>query len=474
MRAFDFITELNMSPGVLRKFAAGPIAANMQAGFEAELIIPGNYDSDNDGEDFDWDQDSTLPSNVDLNDVADYFDVNRWRSSGIGEIESNYQDWYLDRQNDWIEENLDDRISEIRTGDEDEDEDELYDTAREQLEEEFNSDPDSHDAGLYDFFRDQGMRTWSDVYESYSSWLDWPHMKATSDFEPEVEEFAQTLQSIVNQQVVINTEYHGTTKKPNIWYIEPDVSIDPEEEGYMGAELVSPPMPIQQMLIQLTRVLNWAKGSGAMTNESTGLHVGVSLGTSTQNVDYVKLALFLGDQYVLQQFGRQTNTYTKSSARMVQSMAQRTTTDASQYTTMLDNMRQGLMRAASQSIMSKNSDRYVSINMREGYIEFRSMGGDYLNNIDGIVNTVLRYIRAYAVAADPNAERKEYAKKLAKMINPTNNDYLSPFVQYATGDIDKKDLVGWLANRVQARKPAQQPAQPQQPSNAPHNFGFPE
>ena len=56
----------------------------------------------------------------------------------------------------------------------------------------------------------------------------------------------------------------------------------------------------------------WAKGEGAYTNESTGLHVGVSLPGIGGNIDYVKLALFLGDKYVLDLFDRDGNTYCKS------------------------------------------------------------------------------------------------------------------------------------------------------------------
>ncbi|HET8688437.1 MAG TPA: amidoligase family protein [Methanosarcina sp.] len=450
MRAIDFITELNMSPGRLQQFAAGPIAAQMQAGFEAELIIPGDYIGDDD-EEPDYDQDSTLPRNVDLSDIADFFNANRWRNQGMSDLESNYQDWYNDKQSDWIDDNLSDRIEELKSQDEDLDDSDAEEQAREQLEEEFNSDPDSHDASLLDYFHDENLHTYLDIYQEYNTWFDWPYTRsANSDFETEVEGYARSLHSVVNQNVIISSEYHGDAKRPDTWYFEPDVSIDPDADGYMGAELVSPPMPVPQMLTQLKRVLRWAKDNGAKTNDSTGLHVGVSLGENTQNVDYVKLALFLGDQYVLQQFGRQANSYTKSSARMIHDVAQRTVT-SSQYSAILDNMRQGLIQAASQSLLTRNANRYVSINMREGYIEFRSMGGDYIDNIDQIVNTVMRFVQAYAVAADPNAERKEYAKKLAKLINPSNNDYLSPFVQYAGGQLNKKDLVTWLSNRIGAR-----------------------
>jgi hypothetical protein len=60
---------------------------------------------------------------------------------------------------------------------------------------------------------------------------------------------------------------------------------------------------------------------------------------------------------------------------------------------------------------------------------------------------VLRYIRAYAVAGDPNAERQEYARKLTRLLNPAGKDQLTPFLHYSMGAIKKEDLVNMLTVR---------------------------
>ena len=72
-------------------------------------------------------------------------------------------------------------------------------------------------------------------------------------------------------------------------------------------------------------------------------------------------------------------------------------------------MRNGMEQLASKAIHSGTTDKYTSINTKDGYIEFRSPGGDWLNqNFDKIENTLLRFTVALSAAMDPEAYRQEY------------------------------------------------------------------
>jgi hypothetical protein len=53
---------------------------------------------------------------------------------------------------------------------------------------------------------------------------------------------------------------------------------------------------------------------------------------------------------------------------------------------------------------------------------------------------MLRYARAMQIAADPSAERQEFAKKLYKLVAPEGDSQLALFSQYAAGAIDKDQL----------------------------------
>ena len=77
-------------------------------------------------------------------------------------------------------------------------------------------------------------------------------------------------------------------------------------------------------------------------------------------------------------------------------------------------------------------------------MEFRSAGGNYLDKKKLIVSTILRYVRAMSIAADPAAERQEYLKKLYKLFNENRtgkkSDSLDIFAKFIAGDIDKERL----------------------------------
>ena len=110
-------------------------------------------------------------------------------------------------------------------------------------------------------------------------------------------------------------------------------------------------------------------------------------------------------------------------------------------------MKNNLLELASRSIQKGGFGKYTSINPNQKYIEFRSAGGhdemgqSYFENIDKIQNTMMRYAQAMAVAGNPAAERKEYYKKLYKLIAPSTGDVgLDLFARFTSGTITKEEL----------------------------------
>jgi hypothetical protein len=100
------------------------------------------------------------------------------------------------------------------------------------------------------------------------------------------------------------------------------------------------------------------------------------------------------------------------------------------------------------------TSKYTSAHIQDGYIEFRSPGGDYLSmesrgEWDDIKDTMLRFARAMYIAGRPDLERREYAKKLYKLISPgAQDDGLKLFSEYAAGTIDKEQLKKQWADTV--------------------------
>jgi hypothetical protein len=315
-----------------------------------------------------------------------------------------------------------------------------WDAALDDFRENFYVDDDS------DFFSDVGLTYMSDIASEYS--LDWPYLTGSgggnNGGSREWDEIGSSLEKTVGMPVKVSSGYHNATRREGQWIVEPDTSLRPDDGEDFGLEIVSPPMPLLQALEQLQAVTDWANSpyGSAYTNDSTGLHMGVSVPYKGGDVDYLKLILFLGDEYVLQSFGREANSYTKSAMKKFRENIQGGRADpAGAMALMKSNLIEFAYREIQKGV---GTGKYTSAHIQDGYIEFRSAGGDWLAEGDAepgkLENTMLRYARAMQIAADPSAERREFAKKLYKLVAPEGDSQLALFSQFAAGEIDKEQL----------------------------------
>jgi len=318
--------------------------------------------------------------------------------------------------------------------------DKYYDAALDEFRENFTIDDDS------DFFSDVGLSYMSDIASEYS--LDWPYLTGggggNNGGSREWENIGDSLQDAIDMPVRVSQGYHSMPRKEGQWIVEPDSSLSPDDREDYGLEIVSPPMPLLTALEQLQAVTDWANSDAgnAYTNSSTGLHMGVSVPYKGGDVDYVKLILFLGDEYVLQSFGREANTYTKSAMSKFRENIRGGRADPAGA---MQLMRSNLIEFAYREIQKGvGTGKYTSAHIQDGYIEFRSAGGDWLAEGDAepgkLENTMLRYARAMQLAANPAEERQEYAKKLYKLVAPEGDSQLALFSQFAAGELTAEQL----------------------------------
>jgi 8-oxo-dGTP pyrophosphatase MutT (NUDIX family) len=113
---------------------------------------------------------------------------------------------------------------------------------------------------------------------------------------------------------------------------------------------------------------------------------------------------------------------------------------------LMDRMKSGMDQLASKVIHSRSTEKYTSINVKNGYIEFRSPGGDWLNdNFKEIDNTLRRFTVALSAAVDPEMYRQEYLKKLYKLLDVSSEkDPLSYFAKFAAGELPKAALKSFV------------------------------
>ena len=219
---------------------------------------------------------------------------------------------------------------------------------------------------------------------------------------------ARVLKTTMGMPVVVFDEYHQADKSLNKWYIEPDGSLEADHDADGTAEIVSPPLPALQAMADLKKFYGMAEQLGLYTNSSTGLHVNVSI---PGDLDVLKLAVFLGDKYVLQQYGRVDSYYAQSVGKQLdpgQLGSQTKVMNKLRDTNVVD---QALLKKVIGDYASQHT---ASISYNGTYVSFRHAGGNYLADFNKVYNTVGRFIRAMIIASTPGAYEREYQTELAK------------------------------------------------------------
>lgn len=500
------LDEVRMGTSDLEAFVNSSEAQGIKAGFEAEMCFVGKGGSqtDYDNQEEDWDQDERVS---DIDDACNFFndgDYNgrrevqdlrdamqesfwEWQSEKMSDA------WYEvreDRVREYIQQNdynEDDEIDNYLTDNLDlsreqadavlaaaddrqgnpeayatyieakeyaeaqleelvrqalDDEDRSYDYAREEWEEEVRDDYSE-----YDWLREIGVYQMSDVLNEFSGHVTWPHYTYGETeggySEYEAQELADDLANTLNVETYASGGYHSARRTATRWIFEPDSSLE-ADDGDMPVEIISPPMPLGECLQKIQEFFMWADSNEAYTNNSTGFHVGVSLPHVGGKIDYVKLALFLGDKHVLGQFDRIGNYYCKSAFDKIKDGS-----DPQRVVNAFEIIRKGLIELASKTLgQTGGHGKYTSINLKNDYVEFRSMGDQYHTKVPEIINTVKRYAYAMHIASRPDLHRQEYAKKLYLMLSKSGEaDGVNLFSQFSAGNMSKEDLVQKLRTR---------------------------
>jgi len=463
--------EINMGSKNLRREAAKTGAI---AGMEFEMIVPnvegGSGDADQEP-DYDYDQRCRS-----IQDAYDFFYDGDWNSRrSCDEMRDSMRDDYTEWLDEkiasdwdsggeeyvyqWVKENVDE--SEWNP----EDKSDLERTeALEEYAANVHADPVSDQyQSAYEEFREENQESYdesdwlddadlsnmSEIENAYS--MSWPHWSdPQSGGEASIEDVAQEFENAIGRDVRASGNYHsGSVLRPSPtqirYVVEPDGSLEPDDPNDQGLEFVSPPLPIDEILSDLNKVKAWAKEYGCYTNDSTGLHINISVPNySRENLDFVKLALLMGDKYVLDAFGRSGNTYAKSALDIVKRHVRDNPEGAA---ALLDKMKGNLDQLATKAIHSGITSKYTSINTKDGHIEFRSPGGDWLDqNFDQIENTLLRFTVAMSAALNPEMYRQEYLTKLYKLLSENNKDVdtIKYFSDYVAGKIPKAALRSFI------------------------------
>lgn len=476
--------EVAMNPSNLKKLAAA--IPGVQVGMEFEMVVPDAEGEDED--DFEYEPDYGRDERAeDIEDIVRFFGEEddyvgnnnserqldrlrddlyekfyEWQSEKID------ADWNSDEGKEfffkWVKKNVDpddvadhvDKEEDLfgnrnpdgsdymefseaawENGFDDDNYQNAYDEFREEKQEDGDFDENT-------FLRDIGIRDMSDVANRVSVDISWPFYESNygGGGGEDIQSIGENFSDAIGKKVYTSSSYHGARREPGAYSLEPDGSID-ASSGEAGLEFISPPMDVDEMIDDLKKVKEWADDRGCYTNRSTGLHINVSIPDySLDKLDYVKLAVLLGDKYILEQFGRLSNSYAKSAIDVIKDRAK----DNEDVDRLLKQLKGNVETIASKLLHSGRTDKFTSINTKDKYVEFRSAGGDWLGkNFDKIENTVLRNIVALDAACDPNKYKKEYQKALYKLLKPKDEKSdMSYFARYMSGEINRNEYISTL------------------------------
>ena len=490
------LDEINMSPTSLRAQAA---KIDARAGMEFEMYVP-----DAQGGSDDYDQEPDMDYNesaYSIQQIADFFydgdnngrrEIDNFRQR----MEEDYLEWRDNKISDawdddgfdfyvtWVANNIDeDTIKEFLGKADDEDytpnKNDILDYANKLWGEDNSTKHDAYEEfreeqeGDYseeDWLDGEGVNDMEDAMNSFGrnsiSWPYWTDHRGGGNLS--MDEVAESFSNAVGKPCKAAGSYHSIrgSNRPDannqFYIVETDGSLEsPDSSEDSGLEFVSPAMPIDDLFSDLDKIQKWMKSTGCYTNDSTGLHMNVSVPGWTKSdagqggtLDYVKLVLLMGDQHVLDQFGRASNTYCASGLEKAQQQIKNRPDLAE---SLLDKMKGHLNELASRVLDLNTTNKYTSANIKDGYIEFRSPGGNWEAELsDGknsVQNTVLRFVVALDAAVHPEKDRQEYLKKLYKMLAPSGEkSTIEYFSKYVAGELPKAALRSFVKQAQLERK----------------------
>ena len=466
------LIEIDMSPSALTK-AIKKIPGAL-AGLEFEMIVPyrrNSSDSDSEEQTEDYDEDRRPRS---IEDVCEFFGRQGINfDENIARLKHNLEESYFDWREEqiregWLDQGYDYFKNYVKDESFDSDWEDEFDSFEEYVQSLWdeghsriwNQAFDSWRDELFDIYTERQwfmdeqidrMREIPNLFNYAGCNVIWPYWTSITNISPSkaeiIPELALNFMNHMGQSVIAYaTSYKGDIhiwdrgnnrwintrgkKRPDDMYIiEPDGSLEPpDEDAEMGLEFVSPPMHIDDMIDDIGRVADWMDSVGAKTRKDykTGLHMNISVPDFDKSkLDYVKMALLLGDKHILKKFdrlvvGRFEVNYAESALEKIE---QAVIHNPSKAKALLDKMRGHIEIGASKALHNGDTDKYTSINVQDNRVEIRSIGGDwkgaYRENPDNLVSPLKRFVVALDAACDPTKYNKEFQSKLFKILTRT-------------------------------------------------------
>ena len=451
----EAIFEINFNK---KEIATSALNSAIKCGFEAETVWDNIYPDDEeedwlyeynwyDIEDFVRDQEGSS-SVQNIEDAYEEFILDKasddesdiiWEMVSEREEDEHYLNDYIEQEiseediEDYKERILDDLPEDQHDEYEDWDvlnwgrqyvEEEMLDEFREYLADEIRDSGEAMDRAVETVRDDYDMDHWAT--SEYGSWhsclYEFDIYLSNPNSGGGVREVSEIIERWADKNSKFTDveygDYHSNYGSNNsFWRVETDSSI--EASGGTGAEIISPVYKTPKaMLEEMKSLFEFFDNEGVETNSSTGLHVTMSIDSEErEEVNPVKLAVLLGDKYLLSTFGRERNSYAKSQMDLLQKRAAELKSNPDNVKNIKDI----------EKILSKgiSRDKFSSINFKDQndrdtnnqLIEFRIGGGDdYHREFETATKAVIRYATTLNASASDKLYSKDYSNALFRIL----------------------------------------------------------
>lgn len=425
------------------------LTAPVMCGFEAETVWP-NISVQSEDDVFDDVNGMTWDEFLD----SDYSSEMSYRKER--DIETAWQEWVLEEKlpdveleliDDWVSENFDDYTQEyFDDGFDDGDLDDWL-----ELNEYERSDFDDRASAIKEFIMSEHRSEYSEFLEQYArdesmvtdkaldrasrendidSWIESEYgsmleMLNNNDVYVPVEQSNQDalgeVANILERSMSVDAvtgEYHSsdTDETTEYWRVEKDRTI--QGEG-TKAEIISPvygsPKDMLAAMAQLFKVFR-TNGVETSSAQGTGLHVTMSWKQPGSQLNKLKMCLLLGDEHVLETFGRLNNSYARSQVKSIKQAISGKERELLNST--IDEIEQSLQKGIKSTKFSTINFKGLINSAGNQLIEFRAAGGDdYHRDMQRIENTVLRYAAVMRAGYDADAHKKDYVLAIYRALN---------------------------------------------------------
>jgi hypothetical protein len=217
------------------------------------------------------------------------------------------------------------------------------------------------------------------------------------------------------------------------WVVVQDGSLTSVEQytsNIIGVEIVSPVMSLAGGLQDMQKILAIIDDPSILgfdtltgvTSMDTGFHI--NLGIGGKKIDYLKLIMLMGDQHVLDEFGR---SFFEQAEPMLLTIRNEIDHNPAKAIPMINQLmaKTGVTPNDMNNVIEMLTkmvpvDKFKSVNLKkleQGYIEFRAAGGsNYQDDGSKMRKTVLSLAVWMYVATEPEIYKKEYFQSLVKFI----------------------------------------------------------